>query len=145
MLALPAFAGVAFETTWRRTDVPVVTVNVTRNAGDTIAHTYASFASVSNAINDHRNPDRTGQDVTATLDRAGHVGQDSSKAGMAGTRIAHYEKLTGHNIPEAMWTFLNANGPVQVSGATVQQRLTDPWLYASGLPISDPYWARATI
>ena len=118
--------------------------HVTGDAGDTTAPTYASFYPVSNAAGDHRDPDRTGQDVTSTLDRAGRVG--TSTAGTTpGSRIAYYEKLTGHNIPEAFWTFLNASGPVQTSGVMAQQRLIDPWFYASGLPISDPYWAMATI
>ncbi len=120
-------------------------INVTGDTGDTTAPTYASFAGVSNAISDHRNPDRTGQDVLATLDRAGRVGKDDSKAGVQGARIVYYEKLTGHNIPAAMWSFLNASGPVEVGGRVVQQRLMEPWFYASGLPISDPYWAKATI
>lgn len=121
------------------------TINVTGDAGDGVAPTYASFSAVSNASGERRDPDRTGQDVTATLDRAGKVGQDAGKAGVPGSRIAYYEKLTGHNIPEAIWAFLNASGPVEVGGRTVQQRLIDPWFYASGLPISDPYWAKASI
>src|SRR5438270_7349531 len=96
-------------------------INVTGDAGDATAPTYASFASISNAAGDHRDPDRTGQDVTATLDRAGRVGQDAGKAGTPGSRIAYYERLTGHNVPEAIWTFLNASGPVEVYGAMAQQ------------------------
>ena len=46
-------------------------INVTGDAGDANAPTYASFATVSNAAGDHRDPDRTGQGVTATLDRSG--------------------------------------------------------------------------
>jgi hypothetical protein len=120
-------------------------VNVTGDAGDKSAPTYASFAPVSNAGEEHRDPDRTGQYVTATLDRAGRVGADPGKAGQPGARIIYYENLTGHNIPAAMWGFLNMSGPVEVGGKAVQQKLNEPWFYASGLPISDPYWAQATI
>ena len=61
----------------------------------------------------------------ASLDRTGKVGQDASKVGVPGSRIAYYEKLTGHNVPEAIWTFLNASGPVEVAGKTVQQSVMD--------------------
>ena len=121
------------------------TINVTGDAGDTSAPTYASFAAVSNAGGDHRDPDRTGQDVTATLDRAGRVGEDMGRGGAPGSRIVYYEKLTGHNIPSAIWSFLNASGSVELNGRVVQQKLMEPWFYASGLPISDPYWAKAAI
>src|SRR5439155_6461007 len=36
-------------------------------------------------------------------------------------------------------------GPVEVDGKVVQERLIQPWFYASGLPISDPYWAKINI
>jgi hypothetical protein len=96
-------------------------------------------------VEEHRDADRTGQFATATIDRTGHVGADPSKVSVPGARIAYYEKLTGHNIPAAMWDFLNASGPVDVGGQLARQKLNEPWFYASGLPISDPYWAQATI
>ena len=120
-------------------------VAVTGDAGDSTAPTYASFAGVSNASGDHRDTDRTGQSVVATLDRAGKTGRDATKDGIPGARIAYYEKLAGHNVPEAMWTFLNMTGAVEVYGQVQQQRLIEPWFYAAGLPISDAYWARASI
>lgn len=124
---------------------PPANINVTGDDGDMVAPTYASFAGVSNANGDHRDPNRMSQDVTSTLNRAGIIGKDQTKAGVAGARIAYYEKITGHNIPMAMWTFLNVSGPVQIGGQVVQQRLMEPWFYASGLPISDPYWTEASI
>jgi hypothetical protein len=120
-------------------------INVTGNAGDALAPSYADLAGVSNAGVDRRDPDRTGQMATATLSKDGKRGDDPSKAGVPGVKLAYYEKTTGHNVPQAMWDFLNSSGMVSVGGSTSEQRLIEPWFYASGFPISDPYWVRATI
>lgn len=121
--------------------------NVTGDAGDPLAPTYADLSGVSNAVQDRRDPDRTGKFVTATLGKDGKVGDDPSKSSVPGIAVAYYENTTGHNVPRAMWDFLNSTGPVSNdSGAgTTQARLINPWFYASGLPISDAYWVRATI
>ncbi|HMA35625.1 MAG TPA: hypothetical protein VKY74_14260 [Chloroflexia bacterium] len=112
---------------------------------DTSAPTYASFLAVSNtARGDHPAPDATGSAVTATIDRAGQVGQDAGRA-LVGTRLAHYEPRTRHNIPAVFWTFLNARGPVQEAGGRAIAPLSTPWNFATGLPISEAYWARVKI
>ncbi len=119
--------------------------NVTGDYGDPLAPSYADLASVSSAGKEMRDAGRTGQPVTATLSRDGKKGEDPSKASVQGGKIAYYESSTGHNVPQVMWDFLNSSGAVSVGGKTSQQRLIEPWFYASGLPISDPYWVRATI
>jgi hypothetical protein len=112
---------------------------------DTTAPTYASFLSVSNTSRgDHPANAVPGAAVTATIDKAGHVGQDAGRA-MDVTRIAYYEPKTHHNIPGVFWTFLNATGPVREGGATRTAPLSDPWNFATGLPISEAYWARVKI
>src|SRR5919201_260960 len=64
-------------------------------AGDTDdpnAPTYSSFVSVSNTHRgDHPQPDKTGQFATSTINKAGQVGDDQSKASVAGTKIAYFE------------------------------------------------------
>ncbi|MFL5735099.1 MAG: cellulase family glycosylhydrolase [Chloroflexia bacterium] len=119
--------------------------NVTGDYGDPLAPSYFDFAGVSNAGQDRRDPDRTGQQVTATLAKGGKVGQGPARGNGQDAKLVYYEKITGHNIPQVMWDFLNSSGMVSVGGQTSQQRLIEPWFYASGLPISDPYWVRATI
>jgi Tol biopolymer transport system component len=113
---------------------------------DTQAPTYASWIGVSNTRRgDHPQPNRVGQNATATINRAGQVGDDPSKAAVPGTKIAYFEPQTRHNIPEIFWGFLNASGPISETGQIVNKRLIDPWFYASGLPISDAYWTRVKI
>jgi cellulase (glycosyl hydrolase family 5) len=119
--------------------------NMTGDPGDLLSPTYADMAGVSNASGARPDPDRTGQAVTATLSRGGQVGDDPTKASTPGTTMAFYEKSTGHNIPQVMWDFLNSSGQVSVNGVLTDSKLIDPWFYASGLPISDAYWVKATI
>jgi hypothetical protein len=111
---------------------------------DPNAPTYASFRAVSNTpLGDHPMADHTGAQVTATIDVNGRVGQDPSRA-LDATRLAHYEPRTKHNIPGVFWTFLNASGPVN-EGSLRTGPLSDPWNFATGLPISEAYWARVKI
>jgi hypothetical protein len=113
--------------------------------GDTLAPTYYAFQGVSNTqAGDHNATDRTGQTVTATIDRNGVVGDDPSKGTIAGVNLVHFEN--NHNIPDVFWNFLNSSGPVDNgNGQITNERLINPWNYASGLPISEPYWAQAKI
>jgi hypothetical protein len=114
--------------------------------GDETTPTYASFANVSNTnLGNHYADDRRGQKITATIDREGTVGNDPSKSSVPNTDIVYYEPITHHNIPNAFWTFLNQVGKVREAGLTVDRPLITPWFYASGLPISEPYWTRSLV
>jgi hypothetical protein len=114
--------------------------------GDTLAPTYYGFQRVSNTqAGDHPAPNRTGQMVIETIDRNGNTGTDPSKASAAG-ELVRYEPATRHNMPRVFWDFLNSQGQVHnLQHQLVTQQLISPWFFASGLPISEPYWARATI
>jgi hypothetical protein len=121
-------------------------IPISGDTDDVQAPTYASFLAVSNTRKgDHPQPNRVGQFATGTINKAGQVGDDPTKASVPGTKIAYFELNTRHNIPEMFWGFLNASGPISQSGQIVNARLIDPWFYASGLPISDPYWSRVKI
>ncbi len=116
-------------------------IDIASDVNDPNAPTYASFQGVTSLSSG----DRSGQYATQTINRAGDVGNDPSKANVPGTQFVHYEGTTQHNIPKAMWDFLNEVGPVYVNGQFVQQRLNDPWFYASGYPIAEPFWANVKI
>jgi hypothetical protein len=115
--------------------------------GDNLAPTYRAFQGVSNTqAGDHNAPNRTGQKATETIDRDGKTGNDPSKASVPGVDFAYYEPQTKHNIPKVFWDFLNSSGPVHdANHKLVNQQLITPWFFASGLPISEPYWAKAVI
>ena len=117
-------------------------------AGDAItgpaAITYASLAPVASLHNDNRANDRTGQNVTAVLDSAGHVAVDPSKANAV--KIAKFEPTLGHNIPDVFWSFMNASGPVYNGNFhTYTDGLILDWVSALGYPITEPYWITVPI
>ncbi|MFL5735563.1 MAG: TolB family protein, partial [Chloroflexia bacterium] len=121
-------------------------IPIAGDSDDTNSPTYASFVSVSNTRRgDHPQADRTAQFATNTINKAGQVGDDPTKTSVAGAKIAYYEPSTKHNIPDIFWRFLNATGPISETGQIVQKRLIDPWMYASGFPISDAYWTKVKI
>jgi hypothetical protein len=113
-------------------------------AGDAVAGNpncpvYASFTNLTAWA-----ADRTGQKVTATLARDGTVGDDPTKAAYAGTEIAYYEPVTGHNVPAVLWAMMNQRGLIYVNGR-YQTGLVVDWLFAMGYPISEAYWTRCTV
>jgi len=122
-------------------------ISMSGDFGDTRAPTYFAFQSVSNTqAGDHPANNRVGQKVTQTIDRNGRVGEDASKGNVPGVELAYYENGTKHNIPKVFWDFLNSSGPVYNNqGQIVDEQLIVPWFFASGLPISEPYWAQAVI
>lgn len=100
-----------------------------------LAPTYANFrsiASVDGKQNERRAPNRTGQAVTATLNRAGQQGQRSA----TGVSYTYYENTLGHNIANVFWSWMNdPNRSGLVSG----------WLFALGYPISEPFWVQINL
>jgi hypothetical protein len=124
-------------------------IPMTGDFGDTNAPTYFAFQKVSvsaDRIDTHPAQSRVGQPITATIDRDGDVGNDASKGNDPQVQVAVYISETRHNIPAAFWTFLNSRGPVyNAQGQVVDEQLIQPWFFASGLPVSEAYWTRATI
>jgi hypothetical protein len=121
------------------------TVNVAGDFDDPNAPTYASFVGHANAGGDHPDPSKLNQKVTATLARNGTVGDDPSKSTISNTQVVYFDDVTKHNIPKAMWDFLNLQGDVKQGTQVVKQALSTPWFYATGRPISDAYWAKVKI
>ncbi len=115
-------------------------IDLASDGDDTSAPTYASFQ---NLLYDATS--QIGANATATINRIGNVGDDSTKASDPGTVISYYEPSTKHNIPKVFWDFLNQNGAVMDSGHKVTEKLNDPWFYATGYPIAEAYWANVKI
>jgi hypothetical protein len=91
-------------------------VPVAGDADSPEALTYASLAPVASLNGDKRALDRTGQQVTAVLDRTGVTREDPARAGSI--RVARYEPVLGHNIPDVFWEFMVQRGPVQLSSSS---------------------------
>lgn len=148
---------------------PPAGVPVAGDADSPDALTYASLAPVASLNGDKRAQDRTGQPVTAVLDRAGTVTDDPARSGAI--RIVRYEPTLGHNIPDVFWEFMNRRGPVQISspgaatsvrnarqeaaigGATDVSMQVIPmreenildWEVDLGYPITEPYWTNVKV
>jgi len=121
-------------------------IPVTGDYGDMNAPTYAAMQKVTNTtLGDHFASDMTGQVITATINHTGTVGTDPAMSVMTGTKVAYFDTVTKHNIPQVFWQFLNQSGPVYENGNTTNAQLINPWFYASGRPISEAYWTHATV
>ncbi|MEO8285618.1 MAG: hypothetical protein ABI670_04225 [Chloroflexota bacterium] len=114
---------------------------------DADAPTYTSFRPVASlkGPGSNRAPDRTGQSVSATINRAGQVGDNPALALFAGAQLAAYNDVLGHNIPRAMWDFLNLKGLVKENGKMSDGQTLANWIFVMGYPITEPYWARVKI
>src|SRR5688572_31452480 len=114
--------------------------------GDALAPTYQGFARVS-SVESGNNPstDRRGQRVMETIDRNGVTGTDASKGNDPKVQITAFFTETRHNVPVVFMDFLNQVGPVYTNGQVGEARLIDPLVFVTGYPISEPFWARATI
>ncbi len=108
--------------------------------------TYATFTNLATYDNNgFKDPNRLNQRIGTTLDKGGNLSfrQDLADAHLE-TTIVQYNSITGHNIPQVFWDFMNLRGPV-VEGGTIANRPVVDWLFAMGLPITDAYWTRAKI
>lgn len=112
---------------------------------DPDAPTYASFYPVASLANNNRAPKQTGQTVSATINRAGQVGNSPALSLYPGAKLVAYENTLGHNIPQAMWDFLNLKGTVRQDGKSVQGQTLANWVFVMGYPITEPYWTRLKI
>ena len=93
------------------------------------APTYASFNGLASLNNDRRAANRTGQPVLESLNQAGQV----ALLGTAPTPVTYvyYDNTLGHNVPDVLMRWMNS--------------LPNPWLFVTGLPLSEPYWARVKV
>jgi hypothetical protein len=100
---------------------------------DPTGPTYKSFAGVLGAA-----PLAVGQPVAQGIDRAGAVGA----ADAGGVTCAAVIAETKHCIAAPFWDFLNTRGGIfDYDAKTVANgALFDPLFYATGLPITEPYW-----
>jgi hypothetical protein len=119
------------------------TVNVAGDPGDTSATspTYASFYHST-----MERPREVGSLVTRQITRTG--GQVSNPDPVFATYGVTHEVLiseTNHTVASVFWDFLHETGEIYDDGATSSGPLFDPWFYATGYPITEPFWARVEV
>jgi hypothetical protein len=112
-------------------------VPVAGDPSDVVGPTYASFS----RLLAPRTP-RSGP-IQEVVDRNGVVSVTSPLHPEA--RYAYFVPETGHNIADVFWEFLHKTDLVLSRGELRIDRLFEPIFYATGFPITEPYWARATV
>lgn len=114
-------------------------VNVAGDPDDANGPTYATFDHLQ-AIDPH--PD--GTTITTTLNRAGSIGVDASKASY-GVTAGTLASETNHRVASVFWSFMTSAGTVYQDGAFVNAPLFENPYYATGYPISEAYWATVKV
>jgi hypothetical protein len=116
------------------------------NTGKEDEITYASFR----ATLDGKSSGNVGTPVLAEIRPDGPLnvispGTVPTVGAKYNLKYTYYESVTMRGIPDVFWSFLNATGPVLQGGQQTTARLSDPYFYASGYPISDAYWTQMTV
>jgi DNA-binding beta-propeller fold protein YncE len=114
-------------------------VNVAGDADDPTGPTYASFQVAMDI------PARgEGAYVMERIDRDGFVSEDSSL--IARNVIAeHYVAETEHTVAGPFWAFMNSTGLVYRNGENITDTFFPSPFYATGLPITEAYWANVKV
>ena len=110
-------------------------VNVAGDANDANGPTYAGMAALRAAP-----PLAIGTTITQRVDRAGNVTFDTD-LGAQGVTVGHFDEVTNHSIAAPFWDFMNSSGTVYVDGQYVTDLLFANPYFATGRPITEPYWA----
>ncbi len=133
------------DTTFRQ--FPAARIPSVGDPDDLEAPTYADLANVTTlAAGQNRAPAALNTLLNTSLDRQGRASSGGSAGGTYGLRVGFYENQTGHNIAQPFWDFLNSSGPLQTAqGGSTTGRLFDPLYFATGLPLSEPYWVHAKV
>lgn len=117
-------------------DIPLAS-----DGDDAAAPTYTTFGKLLAAPK----VNLVGQKALATVDKAGNIGVDSNKAGVVDTDLVYQDPSTGRNVPKVFWDFLNQSGTIYTDGQYTTGKLNDPWFIASGLPVTEAYWAHVKV
>ncbi len=114
-------------------------INVAGDSIDPNAPTYASFQSLLDAT-----PRDDGEIITARIDRQGSVTDDPALAA-EGVTATEFVTETNHRIAEPFWTFMTSTGTVYEDGGNLTAPLFETPFFATGLPISEAYWAQVAV
>ncbi len=117
-------------------------------AGDPIevnpaAPTYASFRAIASLSNDKRAAQQPASPITTRIDGNSTVSKDAN-LGNFNVKYAYYDQTLGHNIPDVFMNFFKSQGQVYQNG-TYQNGPVLDWVFACGLPITEPYWANVKV
>lgn len=107
-------------------------------AGDLDDPTSPTYRSMNAVLGDA--PGNTGDLITARLSRDGEVTYDPSLAAL-GVTVGPLVPATNHAIATPFWEFMTSDGPVFEEGQLLSGQLFPSPYFATGLPITEAYWA----
>jgi predicted secreted Zn-dependent protease len=114
-------------------------INVAGDAGDPNGPTYATFNSLMNA-----GATPNGWTIIQTVDRSGNIGSDQN-LGSFGVTAVDVGSPTKHTVASIFWGFMNSSGTVYQNGNYVASKLFDNPFYATGYPLTEPYWTNVLV
>jgi len=115
-------------------------IGVAGDPNDADAPTYATFGSLMDAP-----ALEVDAVVTQTVARDGEVTSDESFAAY-GVTAATFVPDTGHTVASVFWEFMHSEGLVIVGeDALAVDRLFLSPFYATGLPLTEPYWTTVLV
>jgi hypothetical protein len=110
-------------------------VNVAGDADDTNGPMYSSFI---NILGD--DPLAEGTVITQRIHRDGTATNDPTLFDR-NVAASHFVPETNHTVAAPFWNFMNSTGTVYENGQYVDGQLFQNPFFATGLPISEAYWA----
>lgn len=123
----------------RSADYAPAAINVAGDSNDPDGPTYQSLNQVRDAA-----PLPSGSVVTQTINRDGSIGDTPEFAGY-GVETATRTDATSRTIASVFWDFMNAEGTIYDGFDYVQGRLFEDPFFATGLPITEPYWTTVRV
>ncbi|MFW6075725.1 MAG: PQQ-dependent sugar dehydrogenase, partial [Chloroflexota bacterium] len=114
-------------------------VNVAGDPDDFEGPTYATFTDLLD-----QPPLPFDQPVIQQVSRDGTVTSDDALAGY-GITVESIDDVTGHAIAGPFWEFMNSEGPIQVDGEIQSGPIFPDPVFATGRPVTEPYWADVAV
>jgi len=116
-------------------------IGVAGDSDDTDGPTYKALNELTQATTENTNNPATG-----AIDRQGSKRDGTADFGKYNVTFANFVKDTGHNIAKPFWDYLNQTGPIlNPAGQQGQGRIFEPVFFATGLPITEAWWAKVKV
>ncbi|HEX7102978.1 MAG TPA: alkaline phosphatase family protein [Nitrolancea sp.] len=116
------------------------TVNVAGDQNDTSGPTYATFSGLLN-----QPPHGNGYVVAEQLLRSGQVVTNLDYANKYQVTLATQVTETNHSVAAPFWAFMTSSGTIWDGKNNVQGALFQNAFYATGFPITEPYWTTVKV
>ncbi len=114
-------------------------INVAGDHNDSTGPTYQSL----NVVRDYE-PLPNGTVVTQTINRDGSIGHNAD-FGDYNVDTSTRTEATSRTIASVFWNFMNSEGTIYDGFDYVEGRLFEDPFFATGLPITEPYWTTVRV